>query len=445
MPAHSHADVRLDRDALLGAFHSYGKPREAWRVGAEIERHLLLPDGRPLPYFGAPGVGWLLDRVADQGAWERYFEGDHLIALFRGGASVTLEPGSQFELSGAPHARLAPLVAEAAAFADDVDALLAGTGVRQVLLGFTPYARIPEIPWVPKGRYVVMREHLGATGPLAHHMMKGTCATQATFDFADEADCAAKVQVGTSIGPLTTAIFANSPLAEGAPTGFMSFRGHIWTRTDPARTGFPEAAEQFSFERWTDYLLDTPMMFTKIDGVWAPARGLTFRRWMESGLEGRFPTWDDWDLHLTSVFPELRVKRGIEVRGADAVPIPLLGAFSALFEGIFYDRRALDEAGALGAELRAAGTVAERFEAACRGGLEGQLGGRRTAEWARELVRIAAGGLERSFPEDRPLLGPVEALAEAGRSPGAWLLDAWERAPVAETVFAHGAPRASFG
>ena len=152
-------------------------------------------------------------------------------------------------------------------------------------------------------------------------MMKGTAAVQASFDFADEADCARKIGLAVRLGPLTTGTFANSPIVEGRPTGFDSWRGHVWTRTDPARTGFPAAAWTFTFERWVDYLLDVPMMFTKIGGHWADANGRTFRDWLDHGIDGVYPTRADWDLHLTSVFPEVRVKRTIEVRGADCVPL----------------------------------------------------------------------------------------------------------------------------
>src|SRR5262249_32292135 len=156
-------------------------------------------------------------------------------------------------------------------FAERVQELLSGTGVAQIALGFTPFAEIDRIPWVPKGRYAVMKEYLAHTGELAHHMMKGTAAVQATFDYADEADGGRKVRLATLLGPRTTAIFANSPYANGRPTGFVSWRGHIWTRTDPARTGFPAAAESFTFERWVDWLLQVPMMFYKDpDGHWQP-------------------------------------------------------------------------------------------------------------------------------------------------------------------------------
>ncbi|MCB9676797.1 MAG: glutamate--cysteine ligase [Alphaproteobacteria bacterium] len=406
--------MTLTRDGLIAAYETYGKPDARWRVGAEFERHLLDADGIPLPYYGEPGVRWLMMRFAANG-WEPTMEGEHPIALSRGQARITLEPGGQYELSGAPHDDVSGVDAELAAFNAEVDGFLEGTGYRQVALGFTPFARIEDIPWVPKGRYSVMREHLKETGKLAHHMMKGTCATQASYDFRDEADCGRKVRLATRLGPLTTAIFANSPIAEGRDTGWASYRGHIWTQTDPRRTGFPEAATDFTYEKWVDYLLDVPMMFIKRGGTYHWAHGRTFRDWMTDADDP--PTVDDWDLHLTSVFPEVRIKQTIEVRGADCVPRPLAMSFTALFEGLFYCGQARDEAEALTERFVAHGDKDERFEIACRTGLRGELGGRPLAAWAEELLDIAGSSLDRCRPGDRRWLAPLVELVERGECP----------------------------
>jgi glutamate--cysteine ligase len=418
MPDHA----ALTRDSLVSAYHSSGKQRSDWLVGAEFERHLLtLPHGDPLPYAGVPGVTWLLEKLEPNG-WETVREGDHRIALLRRGASVTLEPGSQFELSGAAWRSVAEVEQEARAFALEVDSALAGTGVHQVALGYTPFAPVAAIGWVPKGRYVVMREYLRSTGDLAHHMMKGTCAVQATFDYADEADCARKVRLATLLGPLTTGIFANSPWAEGRPSGFLSWRGHIWTRTDPARTGFPAAAESFTFERWVDWLLQVPMMFRKDrQGRWQPARGQTFAEWLAGPVADR-PDVSDWELHLTSVFPEVRVKRTIEVRGADCVPLPLASSFVALFKGLFYSDEGLDRGTELAERFASHGTKGDRFDAACRLGLEGTIGGRRMADWAADLVDVADRALAGSAPDERAFLDPLRALVATGESPARTLL-----------------------
>lgn len=428
-PTHMPApEPTLSRDALLAEFHDYGVPSDEWRVGGEFERHLLRPSGQPVPYFGEHGIRWLFDRMAERG-WKEKFEGDYPIALHRDGAWITLEPGRQFELSGSPSAHVADVVDESARFIAEVQDAIGDAPLHQVALGFTPYARIDEIPWVPKGRYVVMREHLGRVGDLAHHMMKGTAAVQASFDYADEADCARKVRLAVQLGPLTTALFANSPLAEGEPTGFASWRGHVWTRTDPARTGFPHAALEFSFERWLDYLLDVPMLFVQIGDQWRAAGDTTFRHWMEHGLEGTYPDHDDWELHMTSVFPEVRVKRHIEVRGADCVSMPLAGAFVALFKGLLYCEQAMSDAYELAERFASHGTQAERFDVACRAGLRGEIGSRRLASWAEALLEVASDGIERCDPEDLPWLQPLIAQVQTGDSPAEQVLRAWHEDP----------------
>jgi glutamate--cysteine ligase len=402
----------LTRAQIVDAFHGYGRPRSRWLVGGELERHLLVPSGAPTPYFGRHGVSELLHALIREG-WVPHREGPHPIALLKNGASVTLEPGGQFELSGKPYATVGEVAAEAQAFQDDVDRLLEGTGVRQVALGYTPFARIEDVPWVPKGRYGIMRRHMAEAGTLGHHMMKGTCATQASFDFSDEADCARKVRLATALAPLVTALFANSPLTRGRPNGWASFRGHIWTKTDPARTGMPDAAARFSYERWIDYLLDVPMMFTKVNGTWRPANGRTFRDWMATGEPGVA----EWDLHLTSVFPEVRVKHQIEVRMADCVPLDLANAFFALFTGIFYCKRASDGARAVAEQFIRFGTREARFDEACRHGLKGTVGGRSLTSWAEDLVTVARDGLSRCSPDDVPLTDPLVRLVERGESP----------------------------
>jgi glutamate--cysteine ligase len=415
--------MKMTRDGLIEAYHSYGVPRDRWRVGAEFERHLLDDRGVPLPYFGEPGVRWLLFRLAEADGWAPTIEGEHPIALSKDGARVTLEPGGQFELSGAPFDDVKGVDAELEAFNRRVDELLEGTGYRQVALGFTPVTPIADIPWVPKGRYSIMRDHLIKTGKLAHHMMKGTCATQASYDFADEADCARKVQLAVGLGPLTTALFANSPLHAGQDTGMASYRGHVWTQTDPRRTGFPEASTNFSFEAWVDYLLDVPMMFIHQGDTYVWAKGRTFREWMDDATSP--PTEHDWDLHLTSVFPEIRIKRTIEVRGADCVARPLAMAFTALFEGLFYCGQARDQAEELNEAFIAAGDKDERFAIACRDGLAGTIGGKRLSTWGEELLDIAGASLDRCRPGDRAFLAPLVDIVASGESPSARVLKAW--------------------
>ena len=427
-----HPTPPLSRSRLHNLYRSYGRPREAWLIGAELERHLLHPDGTPLAYFGEPGVEWLLHRIADRG-WTVHREGAHPIHLEKNGTHITLEPGGQFELSGKPFDNIQDVADETAEFSRMVNEVLDGTGIRQIALGFTPFAHIEDIPWVPKGRYKIMREHLKETGALAHDMMKGTAAVQASYDFSTEEDAATKVGISTRIGPLVTAMFANSPFKHGKANGWMSWRGHAWTQTDPRRTGFPAAMDAFTFGGWIDYLLQVPMMFRRnAEGDWVSAKGQTFGQWLE---EDQPPTMADWDLHLTSVFPEVRIKQTIEVRGADCVPLPLAMAFVALFKGLFYCTKATDQAVCLSHDFASTGTKAERFQQACRHGLGGQVGGRRLSSWAEELVTHADEALGRCAPEDRKWLRPLIQQIERGESPAKTLLRQAEKDGIVSAVF----------
>jgi len=432
------APQRLSRTVLVGSFQGYGRPREGWLIGGEFERALVRPDGQPVGYFEPDGIRWVLEQLLASGDWTPEYEGDNLIALWQGTASITLEPGGQVELSGAPHATLGALAVEMRENRRALLELTRDRPLRWIACGLTPVADVEDVPWVPKGRYDVMRAYLPQYGELAHFMMKGTCSVQANFDFSDEADCARKVRMSSGIAPLTTAVFANSPLYRNQPTGFKSYRGHVWTRTDPARTGFPKALrEGYTHEGWVDYLLDVPMMFYKVDGRWRPAQGRTFRTYMEGGLDGRYPGDEEWRLHQTSVFPEVRIKSTIEIRGADCVDHELALAFCALYTGLMYDDGALSDAIDLAAELERHGTHAERFELAIRQGPAAELGGRTMADWARDLGEIARKGLARWGTRDLPLLDPLLARLEDGRCPADDLLDAWARDPDPAAIIEH--------
>ena len=426
----------LTRDQLIETFHSYGAPRSRWLVGGEFERAVVRPNGQPVGYHEPDGIRWILESLAAQDDWKIVYEGEFPIALLKpDGSSITLEPGGQVELSGAPHKTLSELDAEMQRNRRALRSLARGKNLRWIAAGLTPIADMDDIEWMPKGRYGIMREYLPQYGDMAHFMMKGTCSVQCNYDFLDEADASDKVRLLAGLSPLTTALFANSPLYKGKPTGFMSYRGHIWTRTDPARTGFPPGLRaDFTFERWVDYLLDVPMMFFKKGISWAPAHGRTFRTFMEDGIDGQRATMDDWVLHQTSVFPEVRIKRTIEVRGADCVDHELALAFCALYAGILYCRRALDEGLALVAEIERAGDHMGRFEVACREGMGGSFGGRSIADWASDLGDIAERGLQNCLPGDMPMLTPLLDRIDTGRSPAHDLLDAYARDSSPEAI-----------
>ncbi len=427
-----NSEATLTVASLLTLQASYAS-KNKW-IGGEYERTVVRGDGRSIGYFERDGIGWILGELQRRLGWTPYVEhtelGDNVIALEGEGASITLEPGGQVELSGRPFATLMGLDAEVRRNRAMLYDLSRGKDHHWLAIGLTPYARIDDIAFVPKGRYAIMREYLPKVGPLAHWMMKATTSVQANLDYADEADCARKFRVSLGLGPLNTAMFANSPIAEGRLTGWRSYRAYVWTQTDPARTGFPEAVrDEYSHQRWIDYLLDTPMMFMKLGGVWTPASGLTFRSWMTEGYQdarGRhFPTTADWELHQTSVFPEVRVKRTIEIRGADLGSIDMCVAFGAFWYGLLYG--ALDEAEAFVARNKRGDPMEEQL-AVAKSGLSGRLWGTDTAGLAREIVRIAARGL-RAVGEDIDLLTPLELQVASGESPADRLIRAWEEDP----------------
>ncbi len=431
----SEAEVPLTRDLLLSDFDGYGKPRPRWRVGGEFERAVVRRDGRPVGYFEPDGIRWILETMAERGGWRIVNEGENPIALLRNNAEISLEPGGQVELSGAPHTTLAALSEEMLQNRRDLLELAEGKDLVWIACGLTPVAAMEDIQFVPKGRYKVMSEYLPQLGDRAIWMMKGTTSVQANYDYSDERDCARKVRMCSGLSALTTAIFANSPLYRGQPTGYRSYRGHIWTRVDPARTGFPPALRAaYTHEGWVDYLLTVPMMFYKRGDTWMPAHGRTFTTYMTEGFEGKRATMADWLLHQTSVFPEVRVKHTIEVRGADCVDHELAIAFCALFTGLLYCNSALDEALALVGELEKHGTHAERFDIAARDALHGMVGGRTLGDWASDLGDIAERGIRNCLPGDADTIKPLLARIEEGRCPAEDLLDQWAKDPSPEAL-----------
>ena len=422
----------ISAESILEEFYGYGASKDNYLVGGEYERIILRPDGMSVGYEESFGIRWFLLEFAKRWGWKPKMEGNNIIALTKDGASITLEPGGQFELSGAPHKSLLDLQKEFETNRDCLNTLCQQAGLHTVTIGLTPYAKIENISWMPKGRYVIMREYLPQRGKLAHYMMKGTASVQCNYDFSDEVDCARKVALCSGIAPLTTAMYANSPLYLGRPTGKMSYRGHIWTHTDPDRTGFPPGLrDDFSYERWVNYLLDVPMMFIQRD-QWIHARGCSFREFINNGIDGHFPTKDDWELHMTSVFPEVRIKRTIEVRGADCVSHELALAFCALFSGLLYSDTAMDKALALKEQFCSQHDIAQRFDIACTRGLEGELSGKKLSSWAEDLMDIAVTGLEEWQPESVSLLTPLIKQVETGQSPAQQILQTWKQNPSPE-------------
>ncbi len=409
------------------------KPAEHWRIGTEHEKFAYrLNDFRPLPYDGPDGIGSLLEGLARFG-WQRVEEAGNLIALNdAAGCSVTLEPGGQVELSGAPLHSIHETCDEVHEHLRQVREVNQELGVGMIGLGFQPKWGRADVQWMPKGRYKIMRAYMPTKGNLGLDMMTRTCTVQVNLDFADEADMVRKFKVGIALQPVATALFANSPFAEGRPNGFQSYRSHIWTDTDPDRSGdLPLVFEDgFGFERYVDYVLDVPMYFVYRDGRYIDASGQSFRDFLDGrlpALPGEIPRMGDWEDHLTTVFPEVRLKRYLEMRGADGGPWRRLCALPALWVGLLYDGGALDAAWDLVKDWSEEERAELRREVP-RTALKTRFRNRTIQEVALQVLEIAREGLDGrrltdSFGEtEAHFLNALWTIAESGETPADELL-----------------------
>jgi len=423
-------------DELLAHFQRGCKPKDALRVGVEHEKigMALLRDGsvRPLPYAAGPGepqIRTLLEGLCQHG-WQPVEEEGMVIALRRGSASVTLEPGGQFELSGPP-------LVEEKESADYLDAhlgellpLAEKSGAVFVGCGFRPLGTWDDVPWVPKGRYAVMREYLPTRGKLGVEMMKRTATVQANLDYTSEEDAVAKMRLGLGLAPLVTAVYAASPLCDGKPCGYKSIRAACWLDTDPDRCGilpfmFREGA---GFRDYAEWALDVPMFFVYRNKRYIPAGGKTFRAFVRDGFQGERATLSDWELHLSTLFPEARLKQYIEVRSADAGPLSYVRALSALWRGLFYSQDSLQASWNLVKDLTLPEREALRRDVP-REGLAARVRGQELGSLCEEMLRIAAAGLHAlGSPQGSDLLAPLLAAVQARRCPADDILDAFTAA-----------------
>jgi glutamate--cysteine ligase len=409
-------------------------PPESFRVGTEHEKiGLRVEDLGPVPYEGGRGIGTLLEKIAREDDWTPVFEAENVIALEKDGASITLEPGGQVELSGAPVRTIFETCTEFNRHLDVVRRVSEPLGLIWLSVGCNPLHEVEKIPQMPKARYRIMRRYLSTRGDLSLHMMHLSATVQANLDYSDEADMVAKMRTAMGLTPIVSAMFANSSLSAGKPSGFVSRRVHFWRHTDPDRCGLlPFVFEpDFGYARYVEWALDVPMFFVVRDGEFLPAEGMTFRQFLETGLEGHRATLTDFDRHLTTLFPEVRLKRVLEMRGADAVPSHLTCALPALWKGLLYDAEALAAAWQLVEDW----SFEEReaaLDAVARGGLAAVVPGGPVLPLARELVSIAFGGLRRighpgdSRDDERGFLEPLFEQLETGKSPGQVILDRWE-------------------
>ncbi len=422
-----------DYEQLISYFASACKPRQEWRIGTEYEKVAVRrADGRAVPFSGPHGIEAVLRDLAARYDWEPVFEEGRVVALGGARAAITLEPGGQLELSGEKCDSLHCAQRELNEHIEQIVTVAARHGIVFLGLGMQPVSRLDEIEWVPKRRYQIMGPYMQRVGTLGQRMMKQTATVQVNIDYESEADATMKMRVGMGIGPLLNAMFANSPICDGQLNGYLSYRGHIWTDTDPGRCGLLPFVfrSEWGFRDYAEYALDVPMYFIVRDGVWHDMTHLTFRRFWQDGYQGHRATMADWNAHLTTLFPETRMKGYIELRSVDSQQPELMLAVPALAKGIFYDADGLLAAW----DLVKGWTWEERLQLwhdGHRQGLRARVGGASLHERARELVAIAVAGLERqrrldARGEDESIhLERLQELVERGISPAELLIEQW--------------------
>jgi len=424
------------RDELVAWIEAGSKPKARFRVGTEHEKFAFTVDGhRPVPYANRRSIRSLLEGMQHLLGWEPIMEGENIIGMFdvTHGGAISLEPGGQFELSGAPVETVHQTASELMAHLAQLREVAKPLGIGFLGLGMTPNWSRADMPVMPKGRYKIMTAYMPKVGTLGLDMMYRTCTVQANLDFASEADMVKKMRVALALQPVATALFANSPFTEGKPNGYLSFRSHVWTDTDNARAGMlPWAFEPgMGFERYVDYALDVPMYFVKRGDSYIDVAGKSFRDFFAgklAELPGERPTISDWANHLSTIFPEVRLKRFLEMRGADAGPWRRLPSLTAFWVGLLYDDEALDACWDMVKGWTAAERQKLRDEVPVRG-FRAEIGKRNVLTLAQETLRLAARGLQhrarldRNGRDETRYLRPLEESVARGITPAEELLE----------------------
>ncbi len=425
------------RDELVQWIAKGEKAPDAWRIGTEHEKFLFHTDSqKPVPYEGPRGVRALMEALISRYGWEAITEGENIIALKRpdgqAGGTVSLEPGGQFELSGDPVVTLHDVAAETHSHLDQCQAIGRDLGIGMLGLGFAPTWTRAEMPTMPKQRYGVMTRYMPQVGSRGLDMMYRTCTIQVNLDFQTEADMVKKLRVSLALQPIATALFASSPFTEGKPNGFKSMRGEVWRDTDKNRTGnLPFAFEAgMGYERYVDYALDVPMYFIYRDGRYIDVAGASFRTFMSGSLKeagGERATMADWADHLTTLFPDVRLKRFLEMRGADGGRARRIVALPAYWVGLLYDQTSLDAAWDLVKDWTAAERDGLR-DGVPRQALDAPFRKGRVADIARETLKIARDGLARRRrldmhgADESKYLDMLDAIVASGKTPADELL-----------------------
>jgi glutamate--cysteine ligase len=435
-PSSGKGEIITDKAQLIDYIAVGCKPAEAWRIGTEHEKFAFTTDdNRPLPYFGERSISAIFKGLERFG-WKPIYEGENAIAMTMEDCNISLEPGGQFELSGAPLKDIHQTCSEVHTHLAQVKDVAEPLGIAMMGLGFNPKWRHEDIPMMPKGRYGIMSAYMPKVGTMGLEMMFRTCTVQVNLDFSSEADMVKKFRVGLALQPLATAFFANSPFKEGKPNGFLSYRSHIWTDTDNDRCGIlPFVFEDgMGFERYVDHVLDVPMYFVHRNGTYIDASGQSFRDFLKGrlpALPGEVPTTSDWADHLSTLFPEVRLKRFLEMRGADGGPWRGLCALPALWVGLLYDQVSLDAAWDLVKDWTEEEHRALRAEVPVKA-LHTRFRGRPLSELAGQVLEIAEEGLRRrkrlgsSGQDEREFLELLESRVESGKCPADYLLEDFE-------------------
>ncbi len=422
------------RDQLVAPMAAGEKPPARWRIGTEHEKLVYRHADKRAPSYDEPGGIRDMLMAMQQYGWEPVYEGGNVIAMSGEDGAISLEPAGQLELSGAPLENLHQTCAETGRHLKQCKEIGDRFGVGFLGLGMWPDKSRAELPVMPKGRYDIMLRHMPRVGSMGLDMMLRTCTIQVNLDYSSEADMAKKFRTGLALQPLATALFANSPFTEGRPNGQLSYRSHIWSDTDPARTGMlPFVFEDgFGYERYVDYMLDVPMYFVYRDGRYIDAAGQSFRAFLKGelpALPGELPTPADWQDHMSTAFPEVRLKSFLEMRGADGGPWNRICALPALWVGLLYDQTALDAAWDLVKGWTMEEREALRSAVPAQGLAAAVPGGRALQDLAREVLDIAHAGLaargrlNAAGDNETGYLEPLIEIAQSGREPAQRLLD----------------------
>ncbi|PWD99076.1 glutamate--cysteine ligase [Marinilabilia rubra] len=407
------------KSQLIDYFEKGNKPPDQWGIGTEHEKFLFRKDNlERLSHNTRPGIGMVMQHMQDSG-WHPVTENDKIIALKKDGASITIEPGGQFELSGKNFGNIHQTFGETRKHFEDLSEICKEIDAITLALGFDPIQPRHKMPWMPKERYRIMKAYMPTKGNLGLDMMTRTATIQVNLDYSSEQDMIKKMRVGQALQGIATAIFANSPFTEGRPNGYLSYRAKIWDDTDPDRCGFlPFIFNQdFGFERWTDYLLDVPMYFILRDGQYIDSQKITFREFMNGQHQLR-PTMEDWETHVSTVFPDIRLKKFIEMRGADASCVSHIAALSAFWVGLLYDQDALNEAYEITQSwgIEAIRDIREQVPRLALNAKSGSLNARKIAH---QMIALSAQGLARrshelNIEDEGKYLAPIVEIAESG-------------------------------